>query len=820
MGTKKLTVIATSSASLESIENSVISVVNQRRAKDQANNYIGDVFAVQHKAQFYVVDNDFISTIKSDGNVLKTDYITSTKLGEELAKIPSSGTVTLDEDKVNELIDNKITTLDLDSKFSSKANVSDVYTKSEVDGKLATVSAGGSVSLDGYVREEALTNLATKDELNSKADSSELATLATKDEVNAKLDSSTYTTDKATFATKSEIEDKANKDEVYSKTEIDAKIEAIPTTDVDLSEYATTEQLNLALTAKADITMVEGLATKDEVNEEIAKLATKDEITPISEKIVVIEESIGGLASKDEIVTLDTLTPINDKLAEIEALVPNFATSSDLMGFANMDDVRMELDTKADTTVIDTLATKVELGNYALKSEIPTGVEIDDEQIARVVNENSKIQELSSTVANMASNLQGATYPQLVATMKYLGYDLPKTLAAYENFNAFGDDRLSGDTTITFTPISWAGSYGQAWERVAIYNEADEMLVAKYATVSSDGLSIEAVFSKDSYDTHPKGDSWEAVPDDYELLDGEVRASITLGERNYYGATYSSRMLNHNATSYTESFLAAEHNTKPWSFTFYDYKPSKFSVRNGTETYGGYGHMTKYNLKLQIGDWSKEFVYENSNAVNDIVVNFKDLALGSDEKLIELAKAWNIPVTPYNFYDDILTAKGILLSSDLSGQNENFKANQSAITLNTTKDSIEISADINALIEYPSSNETQGSGKWIGIGIDTGKPSILGVSVDNYELQQSDIDEAKAVGLSEGSFVFWFKAEQDYTRDLVLRSGELERSVSIIFKQVDTPVDTQGSSTVSPTSPSLDGESTNNQNFSDIIVME
>ncbi|MBR6641021.1 MAG: hypothetical protein IKL08_02365, partial [Clostridia bacterium] len=227
MGTKKLTVIATSSASLESIENSVISVVNQRRAKDQANNYIGDVFAVQHKAQFYVVDNDFISTIKSDGNVLKTDYITSTKLGEELAKIPSSGTVTLDEDKVNELIDNKITTLDLDSKFSSKANVSDVYTKSEVDGKLATVSAGGSVSLDGYVREEALTNLATKDELNSKADSSELATLATKDEVNAKLDSSTYTTDKDTFATKSEIENKANKDEVYSKTEIDAKIEAI-----------------------------------------------------------------------------------------------------------------------------------------------------------------------------------------------------------------------------------------------------------------------------------------------------------------------------------------------------------------------------------------------------------------------------------------------------------------------------------------------------------------------------------------------------------------------------------------------------------------
>lgn len=814
MGTKKLTVIATSSASLESIENSVISVVNQRRAKDQANNYIGDVFAVQHKAQFYVVDDDFISTVKSDGNVLKTDYVTSTKLGEELAKIPSSGTITLDENRVNELIDNKITTLDLDNKFSSKASVDDVYTKSEIDGKLATVSAGGNVSLDGYVREEALTNLATKDELQ---------TLATKDEVNSKLDNSTYTADKATYATKAEIETKANKDEVYSKTEIDTKIEAIPTTDVDLSDYATTEQLNLALESKANTLVIDTLATKDELNSEIVKLATKDEITPISEKIIVIEESIEGLASKDEIALLatkDELTPINDKLAEIDTLIPNFATSGDLMGFANMSDVRMELDTKADATVIDTLATKAELGNYALKSEVPTNVELDDEQIARIVNENSKIQELSSTVANMASNLQGATYPQIVATMKYLGYGLPKTLAAYENFNAFGDSRLSGDTTITLTPITYAGSYGQAWERVAIYNEAGEMLVAKYATISSDGLSIEAVFSKEAISTHPRNDDYESVPSNYELLDGEVRASITLGERNYYGTTYGNRMLNHNATSYTQTFLAYSHNTKPWSFTFYDYKPTKFSVRNGTETYGGYGHMTKYNLKLQIGDWSKEFVYENSKAVNDIVVDFENLALGSDEKLIELAKAWNIPVTAYNFYADILTAKGVLLSSELGGQNENFRPNQSAITLNTTKDSIEVSADINVLLEYPSSNEAQGTGKWIGIGIDTGKPSIIGVSVDDYGLQQIDIDEAKAVGLPDGSFVFWFKAEQDYTRELVLRSGELERSVNVVFKQVDTPVDTQGSSTVPPTSPLPDGESTNNQNFSDIIVME
>lgn len=838
MGTKKLTVIATSSASLESIENSVISVVNQRRAKDQANNYIGDVFAVQHKAQFYVVDDDFISTVKSDGNVLKTDYVTSTKLGEELAKIPSSGMITLDENKVNELIDNKITTLDLDNKFSSKASISDVYTKSEIDGKLATVSAGGNVNLDGYATKEELNNKVTQSIIVDKGEArieNEVTGGGAKflgetynsfagvndggDDVYALM----YARDKAKLGTRvwlnpngayysknSSTYESIEDNEIVTKKDI-ANLKA----NADLSGYTTTDQLNLALSGKADKTMVEGLVTKIEVNEEIAKLATKDEITPISEKIIVIEESIEGLASKDEIVVLATKEEVTNSLATKadSSVIPTLATKDELSNKVD----RSELDTKANSSDILNLATKAELGKYALKSDIPTGVTVDDEQVARAVNENSKIQELSSAVANMASNLQGATYPQVVATMKYLGYELPTTLAAYENFNAFGDDRLSGDTTITLTPITYDGSYGQAWERVAIYNEASEMLVAKYATISSDGLSIDVIYAEDG---HTSNDGVADIPENYELLDGEVKGKVVLGAIDYHGDAKT--ILNHFAASgeYTEIFLGIEHNTKPWSFTFYDYKPSKFSVRNGTEVYGGYGRMTKYNLKLEIGDWSKEFVYENSKAVNDIVVDFKNLSLGSDEKLIELAKAWNVPLTAYNFYDDILTAKGVLLSPELGGQNENFRPNQSAITLNTTKESIEVSADINVLLEYPSSNEAQGTGKWIGIGIDTGKPSILGVSVDNYELQQSDIDEAKAVGLNDGSFVFWFKAEQDYTRTLILRSGELERSVNVVFKQVDTPVNTQGSSTVSPTSPLPDGESTNNQNFSDIIVME
>ena len=544
---------------------------------------------------------------------------------------------------------------------------------------------------------------------------------------------------------------------------------SIATNKADISKVEMQlEELKNAPSGDANIEEIKELIStaKDEsiARSAIDDNALKAEILPKIEDVKSLADSKldislydsdkGSFATKDELATKLDMNLYNSDKA-------SFATKDELNLKADISNLatlatKDELNLKADIASLYDFATKDELGNYALKSSISSDGAI----------------------------VSGASYEQIVATLKYAGLELPKTLAAHQNFNAFGDDRLSGDTTITLTPIEYTGSYGQAWERVAIYNEAGEMLVAKYATVSGDGLSIEAVFSKDVIDTHPKDDvSWEAIPEGYELLDGEVRASITLAERNYYGANYGSRMLNHNATSYTETFLAYSHNNKPWSFTFYDYKPSKFSVRNGTETYGGYGHMTKYNLKLQIGDWAKEFVYENSKAVNDIVVDFKNLALGSDEKLIELAKAWNVPVTAYNFYDDILTAKGVLLSSELSGQNENFRPNQSAITLSTTKDSIEVSADIDSLIEYPSSNVAQGSGKWIGIGIDTGKPSIIGVSVGDYALQQSDIDEAKAVGLSEGSFVFWFKAKQDYTRELVLRSGELERSVSIKFVQ-------------------------------------
>ena len=930
MGTKKLTVIATSSASLESIENSVISVVNQRRAKDQANNYIGDVFAVQHKAQFYVVDDDFISTVKSDGNILKTDYVTSTKLGEELAKIPSSGTITLDENRVNELIDNKITTLDLDNKFSSKASISDVYTKSEIDGKLATVSAGGNVNLDGYT---------------------------------------------------------------------------------------TTDQLNLALSGKADKTMVEGLVTKIEVNEEIAKLATKDEITPINEKIIVIEESIEGLASKDEIVVLATKEEVTNSLATKadSSVISTLATKDELSLLATKDELnnkvdRNELDTKANSSDILNLATKAELGKYALKSEVPTGVTVDDEQVARAVNENSKIQELSSAVANMASNLQGATYAQVASTLRYCGYSVPEDLTIYDPYSL--KDR-SGDVNLALKIDStYNNSYATLQNLKLIGSDGKVYVMAKYHNPSLTSATLYFV----EKETVPKLDSEvKKVDSNYEKQEGEIVVGIRA--TSAYASGYDAYRigLDENCgwcSSGNGEGERIEINIK-------NFIPAKILVRTG---YEDNTHLiTKCNFILSCGELMGESLIPNEgNLRRDMEISLVDIDLNAKgEKFVELSKAWNIApiayvpnysigsisalvdnvssenpfifsfrglgiyfnsygtgvsnieffnesgerlypkfaylsngdneatyiLTPkedekidtlttategyqllegekkvvairhsaqydssYTFAEALLyTAKSAYDHEYLVGNNgdglvniefrcdfvpskvqyiqspyghgkatgyeavvdgvqvatamyaggtydyevldfanvrvklpkgsfnldyeavnrsdmgSEFNNNQSkvSIAINKLTSTITVTGDINNLQTYASSNPDQGSHKWVGVGIKTGFDSVEGISVNGSVLDKSYDETAKVNGLSSGSFVFWFKADTDGSgRTLSLSKDGVSKDIKVVFKQVDTPVNTQGSSTVSPTSPLPDGESTNNQNFSDIIVVE
>ena len=398
------------------------------------------------------------------------------------------------------------------------------------------------------------------------------------------------------------------------------------------SFYLISNELKEALNLDDNIVEVAGASSDNsELNAKIAQLDDK-----IDNEIAILS---------DEILTKASLENHNNLVASLAT----YALKSDLNTLATKD----ELNLKADISSLDGLATKDELNSYALKSEINSGGGgIDENTLNQAINQNATIQELGAKVNHIATNIQGASYAQLVATMKFLGYELPSELRAYADYNLYADDRLSGDLVIAFKPITYAGSYGQAWENVAIYNDLGEKLTAKYATISGDGLRIEAIFAKD--EIQPKGDSWEAVPSDYALGDGEVRVSITLGASNYYGANYGLRMLNNNPSDWSQSYLAGNHSYDEWVFTFHNYKPTKFSITNGTATYGGYGYLTKYELKLSIANWSKTLTYENSNYPNNIEIDFTNLNFGSDAKTIELARAWNIPVTPYDINQDMV----------------------------------------------------------------------------------------------------------------------------------------------------------------------
>lgn len=101
-------------------------------------------------------------------------------------------------------------------------------------------------------------------------------------------------------------------------------------------------------------------------------------------------------------------------------------------------------------------------------------------------------------------------------------------------------------------------------------------------------------------------------------------------------------------------------------------------------------------------------------------------------------------------------------------------------------DTVEIFIDggVDALNEFASTNPAQGTGKWIGLAIDTGEDDITKVSVGNYQLTQDDVDEAASVGVPAGSFVLWLKAEnyigEDNARELILKTdGKKDTTIKI-----------------------------------------
>lgn len=87
------------------------------------------------------------------------------------------------------------------------------------------------------------------------------------------------------------------------------------------------------------------------------------------------------------------------------------------------------------------------------------------------------------------------------------------------------------------------------------------------------------------------------------------------------------------------------------------------------------------------------------------------------------------------------------------------QANQDMITV--TQDGAEVKVAVNGTLNaFASTNPAQGTGEWIGFEVATGVADLTKVTFDGVALTAADVAEANSLGLPQGSFVLWTKAEE------------------------------------------------------------
>lgn len=98
--------------------------------------------------------------------------------------------------------------------------------------------------------------------------------------------------------------------------------------------------------------------------------------------------------------------------------------------------------------------------------------------------------------------------------------------------------------------------------------------------------------------------------------------------------------------------------------------------------------------------------------------------------------------------------------------------NQDKLTVTQSGNEITVTVDggVSSLNTFASTNPAQGSGKWIGLDINTGEKDIRKVTFNGTALTDADVADADSLGLAAGHFVLWLKAEVVYAspRTIVL----------------------------------------------------
>ncbi len=250
-----------------------------------------------------------------------------------------------------------------------KANIADVYTKTQVDDKVAEVVAGDmDEALKSYAKvADVESTYATKqvvETIAGRVDVMENSDFQTGDDVQGAI-----TTAVADLATKAELADYATKSEIPS-------IEELATS----AELTALEALVNAKATQADMTVAQGAIA--EVQTAISNLQSgKADVATVTALQNAVNNLSGVYASDaelaaaiDDVVALIPVVPTdvsaftNDAGYITSAALEDYATKSEIPSTANLA-TKAELETKADASALNDLVTSEELATLRTNLE-------------------------------------------------------------------------------------------------------------------------------------------------------------------------------------------------------------------------------------------------------------------------------------------------------------------------------------------------------------------------------------------------------------------------------------------------------------------
>lgn len=401
--------------------------------------------------------DETISVTNKNVATLNTNLVNSiTKMNESIATINQNlvdSVNTINGGIADEIAARQDKESELEQSIEGKANAEDVYSKEEVDEKIASAVTEGKVDLSGYVTTEALTEGLAK-----------------------KVDSDAYEIEKETFALKSDIPDVSpyetseHAEETYQVKGDYATKEEIPVVPSKLSEFENdSEFITTSQVAEKYQPKGEYLTEHQDLSE-YAKTADVDaKVAEVNENVEKKQDAIEDIATIREGAALGktALQEVPEEYAKKEDIPTDFyskaeidATVQGLNDLINEGDESLQVSinkkqgilTAGDGISIDennVISSTLDVTLYKVVDSLPTE-DINDNKIYLMLSEDSAENNIYTEYIHVNDKWEiVGEYKAEVNLTPYLkSEDAAKLYATQETVNAMNEIVLSNQTSI------------------------------------------------------------------------------------------------------------------------------------------------------------------------------------------------------------------------------------------------------------------------------------------------------------------------------------------------------------------------------------